>query len=123
MSSKMKNAQPRMSRLLSKLMRSTFQVESLEQRILLSADPVTATAQMLLDRNSTAIRYEIDPVNQGHAEAVLDADSETSFHQVLNQTRSLVMESVFAVQDQAYSRFMEGVLDSDALGGGPAFRG
>ncbi|PRD67323.1 hypothetical protein C6P61_16980, partial [Malikia spinosa] len=117
MSSKMKNAQPRMSRLLSKLMRSTFQVESLEQRILLSADPVTATAQMLLDRNSTAIRYEIDPVNQGHAEAVLDADSETSFHQVLNQTRSLVMESVFAVQDQAYSRFMEGVLDSDALGG------
>ncbi|WP_169805972.1 LEPR-XLL domain-containing protein, partial [Azohydromonas lata] len=118
-------------------MRGAFQVESLEQRLLLSADPAAATVQMLAGHDGQELQYapvipqqpklqdgavsfhaddspqtQWDAADPASTDFAVDAQA---FSQALAQTRAAFMDSAMAVADQPYARFMDGVLGADAL--------
>ena len=126
-----------MSGLLRKLLRTTFQVEPLEQRILLSADPAAAAVQALALRDAEHILYdngiraagEIDDLERAlragesalgaletgtPAELAFSVDS-SAFDVALTRTRAAFMDSALATADPGYGRFMEGVLSVQVL--------
>ncbi len=118
---------PRISPLFRKMMRNAFRVEPLEERILLSADPVGALAQAVVwnapgllvgDTDMDKPRQGLAPgdvsLRQGQMPMVMD-DAQFSvdgvaFDKALASTRSAFMESALALSDADYARFMDGVL-------------
>ncbi|MEI8264766.1 MAG: LEPR-XLL domain-containing protein, partial [Betaproteobacteria bacterium] len=126
-----------MSGLLRKLLRTTFQVEPLEQRILLSADPAAAAVQALALRDAEHILYddgiraagEIDDLERvlragesvlgalepGAADKPPFAVDSSAFDVALTRTRAAFMDSALATADPGYGRFMEGVLSVQVL--------
>jgi hypothetical protein len=128
---------PRMSGLLRKLLRTTFQVEPLEQRILLSADPAAAAVQALALRDAEHILFdngiraagEIDDlehagrsgslllgaIEPGVAPEPSFAVDSSAFDVELARTRAAFMDSALAAADPGYGRFMEGVLSVQVL--------
>ncbi|MEI8267904.1 MAG: LEPR-XLL domain-containing protein, partial [Betaproteobacteria bacterium] len=126
-----------MSGLLQKLLRTTFQVEPLEQRILLSADPAAAAVQALALRDAEHILFdngiraagEIDDLERagrtgdlllgaiepGASPEPSFAVDSSAFDVELARTRAAFMDSALAAADPGYGRFMEGVLSVQVL--------
>ena len=115
-------SQRQVSRLLQRLLRNTYAVENLEQRILLSADPVTALTYSVLDEPSS-VEYAAPSYSASQETSQADALEQIASFNVdpqaidaaLIQTRSAFLDSALASQDSNYARFMEGVLSQDVL--------
>jgi hypothetical protein len=121
-----KKRQPSVSRLLQRLMRNTFAVENLEQRILLSANPLTSLSQSVLNDGQTVefaplseLSYSTRVSNASVGNTGVSGGSDfnvdaQAFDAALNQTRSAFMDSSLALGDQGYARFISEVLSSGA---------
>ncbi|MDZ4130200.1 MAG: LEPR-XLL domain-containing protein, partial [Hydrogenophaga sp.] len=104
----------------------------MEERILLSADPVGALAQTVVwsapalddegfathpsgsaSTGDVSLRQGQIPLSTAMDDAFFSVDG-LAFDQALTQTRSAFMESALALSDADYARFMDGVLSTPA---------
>jgi hypothetical protein len=96
-----------MLRVLQKLLRTTFPVEPLEQRILLLADPLGVTARALALRDVEPAPAAVSPFAVGGS----------AFDAALSETRAAFMDSPLALTDPGYGVFIDGVLSAQVLDG------
>jgi hypothetical protein len=136
---KNRRAPARLSKLMQKMMRSAFQVESLEQRILLSADPIASALQMITPHGADHVQYQNIDASQalGSTGAATATQAETdapagnviavgesinfevdeqTFNKALEQTRAAFMDSEIVLSDQPYAQFMDSVLSTNVIG-------
>lgn len=127
--SKTPKAPARVSRLLQKLLRQAYQVESLEPRILLSADPAAAALQLLPLRDGQEVAYPslateapapaagetvLPDARDGALPQDFQVDAQ-AFADTLADTRASFMESALALGDPTYVRFVDDLFAVDAL--------